>query len=57
MPFSAHDTHKPEIARAGNGSVLNYTGSQGPEFNPHQEHNFIDIIEFDEYAKAGRPFS
>jgi hypothetical protein len=54
MPFSAHE---PEIARAGNGSVLNYTGSQGPEFNPRQEHNFIDIIEFDEYAKAGRPFS
>jgi hypothetical protein len=52
MPFSAHE---PEIARAGNGSVLNYTGSQWHEFDPRQEHNFIDIIEFDEYAKAGRP--
>jgi hypothetical protein len=37
--------------------MLNYTGSQGPEFNPHQGRNFIDIIEFDEYAKAGRPLS
>ena len=54
MPFSAHE---PEIARAGNESVLNYTGSQGPEFDPRQEHNFIGIIEFDEYGKAGRPLS
>ena len=28
-----------------------------PGFDTRQEHNFIDIIEFDEYAKAGRPFS
>jgi hypothetical protein len=48
---------KPRLLGQGTEVRSNYTGSQGPEFKPRQEHNFIDIIEFDEYAKAGRPFS